>query len=105
MPVDDLTFHRIIFSGKSESPSQSNHNNNKLHEMNVSSSSGASQGMEQPPVLKLVNRTWKTLPDTGDDVYIRDPKLKEGYVGDLSKKSVAQLQEIIERQDRILNNK
>ncbi|XP_050707308.1 uncharacterized protein LOC126992537 [Eriocheir sinensis] len=71
------------------------------------SSAGSSAGpsAEQPRVFKLVNRTWKTLPDKGDDVYIRDPKLKEGYLGDLSKKSIVQLQEILQRQDRILNNK
>lgn len=61
--------------------------------------------MEQPKVFKLVNRTWKTLPDKGEDVYIRDPKLKEGHLGDLTKKSIVQLQEILQRQDRILNNK
>ena len=78
--------------------------------MDISSGqAGSSKGMEQqqqqPPVFKLVNRSWKTLPDKGEDVFINDPKLKEGYVGDLSKKNVIQLQEIIERQDRILNNK
>ncbi|MPC21126.1 DNA-directed RNA polymerase II subunit GRINL1A-like [Portunus trituberculatus] len=74
--------------------------------MEVSAQPGPStSATEQPPVLKLVNRTWKILPDKGDDVFIRDPKLKEGQIGDLSKKSIAQLEEIIERQDRILNNK
>ncbi|KAK4300851.1 hypothetical protein Pmani_026971 [Petrolisthes manimaculis] len=57
------------------------------------------------PIYKLVNRKWKALPDQGEDVYIRDPKLKEGHLGNLSNKTVIELEEVLARQHRILNNK
>ncbi|KAK8751854.1 hypothetical protein OTU49_010790 [Cherax quadricarinatus] len=56
-------------------------------------------------IYKYVNRQWKVLTNKGDDISIKDPKLKQGYIGDLSKASVLQLEEILLRQDQILRNK
>ncbi|XP_042233111.1 uncharacterized protein LOC121873544 [Homarus americanus] len=62
--------------------------------------------MNHTPIYKLVNRQWKTLPDQGDtDVYIRDPKLKQGHLGNLNKKSVIELEEVLMRQQHVLNNR
>ncbi|XP_071531187.1 uncharacterized protein Polr2M [Panulirus ornatus] len=61
--------------------------------------------MNETPLYKCVNKEWKTLSSLGDDVAIRDPKLKEGYLGNLSKKSVIELEEVLIRHDRILSKK
>lgn len=64
------------------------------------------QGTEDSlPLLKKVSRRWKALPAQGDDVTIKDPKLKQGYLGDLRKKSVIELEDVLRRQDTILSNK
>lgn len=60
---------------------------------------------ESLPLFKKVGRRWKSLPAQGDDVTIKDPRLKQGYLGDLSKKSVIELEDALRRQDAILNNK
>ncbi|XP_063609349.1 uncharacterized protein LOC134783414 [Penaeus indicus] len=60
---------------------------------------------ESVPLLKKVGRRWKSLPAQGDDVTIKDPKLKQGYLGDLRKKSIIELEDALRRQDAILNNK
>ncbi|KAK7067968.1 hypothetical protein SK128_002869 [Halocaridina rubra] len=57
------------------------------------------------PVYKLVNRRWKALPDKGDDVAINDPKLKQGYLGDLQSKTRIELEEIYQRNENLLQNK
>ena len=57
------------------------------------------------PIYKLVNRKWIELPTDGDNVGINDPKLKIGYVGDLTQKSIIELEEMLFRQDKILANK
>ena len=59
----------------------------------------------ETPLYKLVNRKWKELPTKGSSVGIHDPRLKEGYVGDLTKKTIIELEEMLMRQDKILCNK
>lgn len=61
--------------------------------------------MTDVPVYKLVSRKWKTLPNKGDDVGIKDPKLKQGYLGDLKKKTILELEEVYERNQNVLNNR
>ncbi|XP_069170198.1 transmembrane and coiled-coil domain-containing protein 5B [Procambarus clarkii] len=57
------------------------------------------------PIYKYTNRHWRKLPATGDNMSINDPKLKQGYIGDLNKKTAIELEEILKRQDQTLNNK
>lgn len=61
--------------------------------------------MDDLPIHKLVSRHWKLLPTKGDDVSIKDPKLKQGYLGDLKKKTIVELEEVIARNERVLTNK
>ncbi|XP_068210803.1 uncharacterized protein Polr2M [Palaemon carinicauda] len=61
--------------------------------------------MTDAPIYKLVSRKWNALPTKGDDVTIKDPKLKQGYLGDLKKKTVLELEEVYERNKNVLSNK
>ena len=58
------------------------------------------------PILKHeARRNWKELPTEGDSVGIPDPTLKQGFIGDLEKKTKIELEELIMRQDKLLANK
>lgn len=57
-----------------------------------------------PAILKHKARRWRKLPVKGDSVGINDPTLKQGYLGDLQAKTMLQLEELIVRQDKILND-
>jgi len=58
------------------------------------------------PILKHVSRrSWKELSSEGDSVGINDKTLKQGYLGDLLKKSQIEIEELIMRQNALLSNK
>lgn len=65
---------------------------------------GTGNNPSLPAIFKLRGRKWKALEETGSSVSINDVKLKQGYVGNLGKKSKIELEELIIRQDKLLAN-
>lgn len=72
---------------------------------NVTGALGEATASDSLPIYKKVARRWKHLSERGDDVTIKDPKLKQGYLGDLRKKTIIELEDVLRRLDESLNQK
>ena len=70
--------------------------------MAMSSATGCSEPL--PPILKHTSRRWKELSAKGSSVGINDPCLKQGFLGNLSKKTDIELEELLMRQDKLLSD-